>query len=228
MPRDAATTRESLISAGRALLARENGLSTPVKQIVEAAGQRNVSALHYHFGGRDGLVDTIVRLHNDRIEAARAPMLDALGPDATLRQLVEAVVLPQAELLDERDGRQFLSIVSQLVDLLHRWDETADAAPPQARRAFLAIQDRLPPGLPPALRRERITRFMELVGSALGARSRQVDSRHPPTLSTGDFVANLVEMAVGALAAPVPRPPAPPASTPPASTPPAEPAADSF
>jgi len=199
MPRDGALTREQLITSGRHLFARQGMFATSLRQVVVAAGQRNPSALHYHFGGRDGLVAAIIDLHNSRIEEQRAVMLEALGDHPALVDLVEAVVLPLAVLLDEPEGREFLAIISQLTDLFDRWDESERATPPQALRAFRLIENELPDGLTPGLRRERITRFLELVSEALGSRARQVDSDRPPTLPTDDFVGNLVQMAVGAL-----------------------------
>src|SRR5688500_3522696 len=157
MPRDAAATRDALITAGRRLLARPGGLATPVKEIVDAAGQRNVSALHYHFGGRRGLVDAILDVHGGTIEDRRAAMMQPFGPDlglATLPQLVDAFIAPQAELLDTAEGRQFLSIISQLVDLFDRWDLAPQRTGEHAMRVFRALQERMPPSLSADLRHE--------------------------------------------------------------------------
>lgn len=206
MPRDAAATRDALITAGRRLLARPGGLATPVKEIVDAAGQRNVSALHYHFGGRRGLVDAILDAHGGTIERRRASMLEPFGPDlehATLPQLVDAFIAPQSVLLDVAEGRQFLSIVSQLVDLFDRWDLAPSRTGEHATRIFRSLQERMPPSLSAEFRHERITRFLELVTSALGARARNVDATRPVALSTDEFVANLAAMSIGALMAPV-------------------------
>jgi AcrR family transcriptional regulator len=201
MPRDPAATRERLIDAGRELFAQRGALTTPLKQVVDAAGQRNTSALHYHFGGREGLLASIIESHNVGIEAERRELLDVLDKDAGLRTVVEVFVMPQVRLLDDRRGRQFLSIVSQLVDLFDRWDASDDAVPTEALRALRLIEARLPADLDPSLRRERITRFLGLVSEALGARARQLDRRRPPALTTEEFVSNLVDMAVGALSA---------------------------
>ena len=205
MPRDAAATRDALITAGRRLLARPGGFATPVKEIVDAAGQLNVSALHYHFGGRRGLVDAILDVHGGAIERRRAGMLQPFGPDlgsASMPQLVDAFITPQAELLDTTDGRQFLSIISQLVDLFDRWDLVPERTGEHAMRIFHALQQRMPSSLSPEFRHERITRFLELVTSALGARARNADANRPMPLSNGDFVANLSAMSIGALASP--------------------------
>ena len=205
MPRDAAATRDALIVAGRCLLARPGGLSTPVKEIVDAAGQRNVSALHYHFGNRRGLVDAILDVHGGAIEVRRDVMLGPFGPDlggASLAELVDAFIAPQAGLLDSAEGRQFLSIISQLVDLFDRWDLVPERTGEHAMRVFRAIQERMPTSLSPDLRHERITRFLELVTSALGARARNVEANRPTPLASDEFVANLAAMSIGALSAP--------------------------
>jgi AcrR family transcriptional regulator len=68
MPRDASDTRQQLIDAGRRLFARNGVYQTPLKQIVEDAGQKNSSALHYHFGGRGGLLAAIIEGNNSQIE----------------------------------------------------------------------------------------------------------------------------------------------------------------
>ena len=200
MPRDAADTRERLVNAGRQLFAEHGVYATALKAVVEAAGQRNTSALHYHFGGRDGLLAAIIDVHNSRIEAERRQMLDAaLGP-LTLGQLVEAVVLPQASLLHEPDGRAFLSIVSQLSDLFDRWED--GGTPEQALRAFVGIKELLPAALAANVRHERVTRFLELVSQALGSRARQIDAGRTPAVAHDIWVSNLIAMAEGALSAP--------------------------
>ena len=99
MPRNASDTRDRLVDAGRTLFSRQGVYSTPLKAVVEAAGQRNPSALHYHFGSRAGLLNAILDSHNSRIEVERRAMLDAAGDTASLHDLVAAVVLPQARQL---------------------------------------------------------------------------------------------------------------------------------
>lgn len=199
MPRDAAETRQLLVDAGRRLFAKSGIYATSLKAVVEAAGQRNTSALHYHFGGRDGLLTAIIDAHNSRIEHERRLMLDASSDPPTLERLVAAVVLPQASLLHEPEGREFLSIVSQLGDLFDRWEE--GSTPEQALRAFVGIAELLTPDLPANVRHERVTRFLELVSQALGSRSRQIDSGRTPSVTHEIWVSNLMAMAVGALSA---------------------------
>ena len=205
MPRDAAPTRELLLDAGRRLFAELGPFQAPLKQVVEAAGQRNTSALHYHFGGREGLLTAIIDHHNATIEDERRVLLDRIEADGCtddLRALVEAVVIPFSRMLRDDEGRQFLAVVAQLVDLFDRWDIESERTPTQALRAFRHIEAALDRSLSPELRHERVTRFLELVSEALGARARLLARGRRPRLATAPFVANLVDMAVGALAAP--------------------------
>ncbi len=199
MPRDAADTRLRLVGAGRRLFARNGVYATSLKSVVDEAGQRNSSALHYHFGGRDGLLLAIIEVHNSRIEAERKQMLDVTSAPPSLEQLVAAVVLPQASLLHEPDGRAFLSIVSQLSDLFDRWED--GGTPDQAMRAFVGIKELLPATLADNVRHDRVTRFLELVSQALGSRARQIDAGRTPAVEHEAWVNNLTTMATGALSA---------------------------
>jgi AcrR family transcriptional regulator len=205
MPRDAASTRDALVEAGRRLFATEGVYTTPLSKIVNAAGQRNTSALHYHFAvdgldARHGLLFAIIDHHNEGIEGERRVMLDSV---VDLRSAVEAYVLPQSSRLETSDGREFLSIVSQLVDFFDRWDDTRARTPTEAMRAFRMIESALPTSLPAALRRERVVRFVEMVSESLGARARRLPKTRRSTIDNRIYVDNLIDMAVGALSAPM-------------------------
>ncbi|MDX2378872.1 MAG: TetR/AcrR family transcriptional regulator [Acidimicrobiia bacterium] len=200
MPRDASATRDSLVDAGRELFAREGVFSVPLSQVVTHAGQRNESALHYHFGGRQGLLNAIIESHNAPIELRRRSVLDALEDEPRtpgLDELVVAYVEPQAELLATTPGRQFLAIVSQLQDLFDRWNDPS--APTEARRVLELIAQSL--DLTSELRHERMTRFLGFVALTLGARARSVERGVEQPLDDETFVSNLIAMSVGALSA---------------------------
>jgi len=200
MPRDASDTRQQLIDAGRRLFARNGVYQTPLKQIVEDAGQKNASALHYHFGGRGGLLAAIIEGNNEQIETDRKEMLDSFGDSATLNQLVQAVTYPLARQMKTSDGLEFIIIISQLQDKFRLWD-TATQTPPQALRAFHAISEQVAGELDLATRRERVELFLNLVVSSLSARARQRLRGEEPDLVGQDFIENLVTMSVGALQA---------------------------
>ncbi|GAC66840.1 TetR/AcrR family transcriptional regulator [Gordonia soli] len=89
--------RERLLLAGERLMA-ERGPDAPLRDIAAAAGQRNNSAVHYHFGSREGLIVAIVERRQDAMDRARTAMLADLsttgGGDDRLTALVEVLVAP--------------------------------------------------------------------------------------------------------------------------------------
>ncbi len=202
MPRDASPTRDALIDAGRSLFARDGVFSVPLSRVVSASGQKNASALHYHFGGREGLLNAIIAVHNQAIETRREVTLREMesGESASLFDLVGAYVEPQTELLNSATGRQFLIIIGQLQDLFDRWTEAG--TPEQAARVLRAISTSLTGDLGPELRHERISRFLGMIAQALGSRARAIERGSESPLSHEAFVDNLVSMSTGALTAP--------------------------
>lgn len=182
-------TKEKFIAAGERLFAREGVHRVKVKDLNELAGQRNASALHYHFGSRDGLLRAIVDKHQQVVDADRAERLAALGPDPELRELVEVVLAPLAERLRSPSGRDYLRIVPQLLDL-------DGVSPPALSHAMKLVGDRLPE-LPEALRSERQRAMLLAAFTLLADRA----GRRKPSLTHEVFVADLVAMATGMLAA---------------------------
>ncbi len=204
MARTANETRDKLIVAGQRLFADQGVFRVSLRLVVDQAGQKNASALHYHFGGRDGLLQAIIQHHNESIETERAEMLATVRlregtEDVT--SLVRAVILPFARKLDTADGREFLRIIVQLSDLFDAWHVQAPQTPAQAQTAFLMLAAALD-GLPAEVRHERVTMFLMLVSNALALRARQIELARTLHVSTEAFIANLIDMSVGALQAP--------------------------
>lgn len=83
-----------------------------LREINTNAGQKNTSALQYHFGDRAGLLRAVLARHQPGIEEHRHRLLDACRP-GSLRDLAAALVRPEAAKL--ADGRDYLRIVEQLV-----------------------------------------------------------------------------------------------------------------
>ena len=212
MPRNADATRAKLLAVGRAQFAERGVYATPLKSIVESAGQRNTSALHYHFGGRDGLLSAIITEFNLPIEIARAEALDELERNTavSVETLVDAWIDPWVAHLHTEPGRQFLMIISQLGAMFDDWgvppDETGPYAipqtPTQALRCMELIGEHLVQLDDDAIRRERLSRFLEMTADALGSRARRIGAGKAPTLDHSRWLANLKAMTIAALRAP--------------------------
>ncbi len=117
MPRSPEPARQALISAAERLFAERGVDAVPVGDVARAAGQRNNSAVQYHFGDKQGLVQAVVDKHQECVDAQRVELLDRLDAKAsvTLRDVVDVLVQPLACLLDDPDGRHFLQIQAQLL-----------------------------------------------------------------------------------------------------------------
>jgi AcrR family transcriptional regulator len=100
---DAEATRASIIEAAESLFAERGIDAVSLVEVGVAAGQRNRSAVQYHFGDKEGLLRAIREKHAPAIERRRASMLDALEAKGqpSLRSLVEVLVLPVADKLAE-------------------------------------------------------------------------------------------------------------------------------
>jgi AcrR family transcriptional regulator len=89
--------RLRLLAAAEQLFATR-GLGVTNREIVDAAGQHNRSAITYHFASRAGLIDAVCERHETPVAQHCRHLIARLpGPeDRTTRQLVEAHVQPLA------------------------------------------------------------------------------------------------------------------------------------
>jgi len=115
---DAARTRAALLDAAERLFAAQGIHAVSLRAINAAAGARNVSAVHYHFGTKDDVIAAVVARRMEWLARERLDALDAavVGGAPDLRALVEAVVLPFVRMLTE-DAQQaaYVAFLARLV-----------------------------------------------------------------------------------------------------------------
>lgn len=112
------TTRERLIETAERLFADQGVNGVSLREIVRESGARNVTALQYHFGDRDGLLRAVLEPHHREIEIARQALLDtyeAAGHD-DVHALAAALVRPAAGKLATAEGRAYLRILGELLN----------------------------------------------------------------------------------------------------------------
>ena len=82
-------------------LVAEHGLAAlSLREVAAEAGQRNHSAVQYHFGSKEGLIAAVFETRMAPIEHRRHQLLvelDAEGAGSDVRRLAEAAVLPLAD-----------------------------------------------------------------------------------------------------------------------------------
>lgn len=110
-------TKAALIRAAERLFA-EKGLGTvSVKDITVAAGARNPSAVHYHFGNIEALIREVFAHRFETIEQARLKRLAEIETSKrpwSLEAFMEAAVGPFFEGCLDEDGRLYARFCIQL------------------------------------------------------------------------------------------------------------------
>jgi AcrR family transcriptional regulator len=202
VPRDSTATKERLLREAGRLFARRGLWQVTVREITAAAGQRNVSALSYHFGSRTGVLDAILEQHGDPTDEARRVHLAAIGRDASTRELVAALVHPYAAHLGDPSGRDYLRIVAQMSERFAGWRDPNPGVGPWLQQILGILEDRVG-DLPLPVRQERVVEMIMLMTMATAERARIIDSVGEPALDEPTFVANLTDVLVGILGAPL-------------------------
>lgn len=110
-------TRSSLMRAAEKLFAEHGVENVTVRAIVDESGQKNESALQYHFKNRQGLIEAIHQFRNGQTQLERSRLLHDLlerNPMPTLREICGLLVEP-AFLLARRDDtfRQWVKAFDQ-------------------------------------------------------------------------------------------------------------------
>ena len=210
MGRDGSETRARLLRAGERVFARSGVNGANLREINAEAGQRNNSALHYHFGSREGLLQAIASRHQHDIDAERVALFerfDARGDGGDLRSVVEIWVRPMASKLATDEGRDYLRILPELVHLLDRVEglaargsaaETMDL--PGLRRVLVDLRPLMPVDAD-AMATARLLDASHFAAASLAARANELAAGGRPALGHDRYVANLVAMLSGALGA---------------------------
>lgn len=161
------TALRLLLTAER-LFAEEGVDAVPVRRISVEAAQRNNSALQYHFGDKESLIEAILDYRMTPLNSRRLDALEAglrRGEPLSVRQLVALIVLPYVDILKEAAANSYyLSLISQLyshqrIDLLFgkAYHRTASL-----QRCNALLQEALVP-----LPRTEIERRLTLMGQTL-------------------------------------------------------------
>jgi AcrR family transcriptional regulator len=98
----ASATRELILDTAERMFAERGIHEVSNRQISEAAGQGNNTAVGYHFGTKTDLIRAILRRHSSAIEERRAELVAAAQGSRELRDWVECLVRPSTDYLASR------------------------------------------------------------------------------------------------------------------------------
>lgn len=111
-------TRDKILDTAERLFAVRGAEAVSLREINTAAGVSQ-GVLHYHFGGREGVIEAVLERRLPAITAERRAMIEQIKAQPqppTLRQLMAVIVLPLARVALEggKPGQRFLKVMARL------------------------------------------------------------------------------------------------------------------
>jgi len=199
-------TRELILTAAERLFAERGVNAVSNRQVSEAAGQGNNTAVGYHFGTKADLVRAIVRKHAERIEEIRTRLLAGVGDSTDVRDWVDCLVRPIPEHLANLGGPTWYArFCAQLMTdpALNRILVEESLASPTLRQIIDGVT-RCLPELPPEVRAERAEMARHLIVHMPAERERALAENRPtPRANWHDAADGLIGALTGLWLAPV-------------------------
>jgi AcrR family transcriptional regulator len=200
--------KQAILDAAAVLMDERGVDNVTIQEINQASGHRNRSAVQYHFGSRDAVIQAVMAQTMLPIDAERNMLLDHLettGTRLTPRGALEVVISPLARQLRSPEGRRYLRLSAQLINHPRFVRDAGDAVMVNTSitrcvRYILPVLAHLPA----PIAAERTSQVTGFVIRALGDQCRLMDSGRPSraVLSVEDFSANLVDSIMAILQAP--------------------------
>jgi AcrR family transcriptional regulator len=181
-PRDAAAeTRERLLDTAEQLFAEEGIARTSLRAITLAAGV-NVAAIHYHFGSKEALLQSVFARHLAPVNQERLARLEAIEESATeqrlpLERVLEAFLAPVLALLGDPEGARLAVLFGRL------YTEPEDLVVNLLREQFREVADRFTAALRRALPELSEAEVVWRLHCAIGAVGHVLASAHQPEVA---------------------------------------------
>lgn len=202
-------TRQQLILAAEKLFANDGIDAVSLRQINLAAGQKNSSAAHYHFGSKDSLIMAIYQHRMQSVNERRLKRLadlEAAGNEQNVRALVGAIVYPIVDEIDaDTSGRHYIRFMAQAMghpqlDLIELWQQDHSGGLAQT----IGLLRKALPDVPDAIVGQRFGLAFEQIVHSLADREKlRQSAKHSFEVNSALFVSNLVDCISGAMAVPV-------------------------
>jgi AcrR family transcriptional regulator len=203
-------TKDRLLRTAEELFAEYGLEAVSPRQIALAAGQHNQSAIRYHFGTKETLIETLLTRRMAEINARRGAIMKALEREdrlGDLGSLVGAVAVPLAEKVHlTPEGGFYVRFLAHLFADRQRRDILIAREHEAAllRRLYDMLRQRVPP-LPDLIWNERLRLMVGGIIHGLADRERLRVSGDPAwrALPETAFVSNLIDVGVAILTAPL-------------------------
>ncbi|MGR3779764.1 MAG: helix-turn-helix domain-containing protein [Albimonas sp.] len=154
-------TKRELVLAAEKLFATQGIAATTIRQINAAAGQKNQSAIHYHFGSREAVLDALIEMRTTPANRLRTELLAdcrarAGGRPLSTHEMVHILIEPNVRrLLDPSPPNYAARLMLQLRVDLEMWRRYEQLGPAESLEEIHAELRRARPFLPTAVVRSR-------------------------------------------------------------------------
>jgi len=201
-------TRGLILATAERLFAERGVYAVSNRQISEAAGQGNNTAVGYHFGSKADVVRAIVRRHGEQVEAIRARLLDELGAGAGIREWVACLVRPIPEHLAALGSPTWYArfCTQVMTDPALREIMVEESLESEALQRTVEGLSRCLPQLPPEVRAERGAMARQLILHTCAEHERALAEGTAPFRSSWYGAATgMIDAVVGLWLAPATR-----------------------
>lgn len=203
-----AVTRMSLVLAGEKLFALRGIDGVSLREVNQAAGQRNRSAAHYHFGTRLGLIEAVYDYRAAHLNERRMAMLNVIEQSHgqfDLRSIIRCFVCPLIDEIEKTEGGsfflRFLAAVNMHsdMDVCRMWRNRHVEA---TEKIYALLQNSLPE-LPASVFSVRFGLMMVHLIYVMAEREKFLTVNENARMGQELFYANLIDILVAMMSAPV-------------------------
>ncbi|MFI6231187.1 TetR/AcrR family transcriptional regulator [Micromonospora echinospora] len=201
-------TRQRILVTAERLFAEHGVFSVSNRQISEAAGQGNNTAVGYHFGTKEDLIRALVRRHTVPMAAIGRRLSDRYESSTDLRDWVTCVVRPFTDHLASLGSPSWYARFAAQVLAEPRLRELAAAELGEASmlRDVAASLHRCLPTLAAEVLRERDDMARTLIVHVCAQRERSLGSSTGAAAAWAATATSLIDVIVGMYLAPVSSP----------------------
>ena len=195
MPRNSTDTKTRLLDHAEKMFAEDGVYAVTNRQITEAAGQKNESALNYHFGTRNELIIALLTRRGKELDDARSERLAQIGDNPTTRELVHLLVEVYANCLHTENGCHYLRIVDQLRGWMTDWEFIASFEDDNVHEHLRYILEILQKETDA----QRVLAMIMLMTAMTATRAQQVSVGRKLPNTHDEYVETLTDMLTGVL-----------------------------
>ena len=192
----------ALILAAERLFAERGIEAVALRHVNQAANQKNMSAAHYHFGSREGLIRAVLMYRWPELDKRRGELLRRDVDDKDIRFYLEAFIKPLIEQLKPRDeGNYYIRFMQQYERYTEDYEFAKELTP-----ASVEIYDnleRLISYIPLDVRRLRIGYLINMIHSVLAVAEERLGNQEISHSEIELIAANTIDMVASALTAPL-------------------------